>query len=154
MKKLFAIIGLVTLFAVSAVAQDQVQVMSGIANKAFLFRTETNPADDDADTTGYLSYYVSGADLLLAKEVGVIVVSSDSNYSYVYFQGRNSVVTSLTDQYTDSIEVDAATTSVFMLKDDVVNRLEGCDQFRIGVVHQAAGAAAASTVKWYLWVRW
>jgi hypothetical protein len=159
MKKLIVVL---MLLALCGIVQAQ-----PIVQKGLLFKTYTNFLYTSDDTTGWMS--IPEINGVIASEWGIIGIASDSIQAVVNVVGRNSQIMSgttyqLSDVYIDSISslgagvtAWAATnpkTAVIMLKDATVDRLEGCDQFKVGTVFGVAGSQGTTTgryMKWYLW---
>ena len=117
------------------------------------FKTYTTFTATSDDTTAFVTVPV--VDPLLAKEVILIGIATDSIAADVYAIGRNSARTSVTETYADSIIGTSNTSNIvrIVLKDNATNRLEGCDQFKLGTVFRASGngTTAGRTFKWFLW---
>jgi hypothetical protein len=159
MKKLIVVLMLLTVFSFLAEAQN--------VEKARLFKTYSTFVATNDDTTGWMN--IPEVNGVIASEWVIIGIATDSIMTVVNVLGRNSQFKSgttylLTDVYVDSISVfgagagtawsaTAPKTGVIMLKDATVNRLEGCDQFAVGNVFNAAanGTTAGRSYKLYLW---
>jgi hypothetical protein len=143
------------------------QVKNNMTLRAKLLKTYTNPANASDDTTGFIT--VSNVKVLDGSYVGIFCVATDSVQAAVYVIGSNSAIPGSKLVYADSIstilfgvngKAAFATTPYFKgitLRGGGVDRLSGCDQFKIGTVFPAGADSnpydATKTVKWYLyWV--
>ena len=152
---------IIALILLSSFAFSQGYMVTGNqafeAQKGLLFKTLTNYNAANADTTGWINCQgVLGVDVLTAREVGVLVVATDSAKSDFVFYGRNSYVTSITDSYADSINGENNTLNIarIMLKDATVNRLEGCTEFKMSSIFRSTptnGHTTGRTCKFYLY---
>jgi len=145
------------------------------ANSGELVKTFTTYLSTSDDTTGWISISdpVISSYPLLADELQVIAVASDSVHADIYFIGRNDIWTTVTTSanasctYTDSLHgwANLAYTATlpyfktFTLKGQGVYAqamvaLAGCTQFKIGTVFKGAGEQGntARTLKYY--VKW
>jgi hypothetical protein len=156
------IVLLLVLLSVDAFAQQNRQ--NPEKGRSIVRYTNYTATSDDT-TDSYIAVPITSV-LLGAKEVGVITIATDSVQATLNFIGRNELLTTVTDTYVDSISTlgqgvapDATTpfVKVTMLKDAVVNRLEGCTQFKIGTVFLNAahiGTTSGRTLTHYLfWVQ-
>ena len=161
MKKLIVV--LLVLFAATAMAQPLHPAERG----AFVKQWATY-GSSTGDTTGYISM-IGTMPIKDLKEVGLLFTATDSVQAAVYVIGKNSkilvgTVAPMPATYTDSIStilwlVNGHTAlaarpyfKAIMLKDATVNRLSGCDAFKVGVVFTAASSdRAARVTKLYLW---
>lgn len=160
MKKLFLTI--VTLFCVvSGFAQVNLG-QNSLLYKAELFKTYTNFTATSDDTTGWVTVPVT--EVLAAREVILLGISTDSIQANVYVVGRNDILTNITTTVTDSITTLGAgatawsstnpKTKVITLKTNGTNNLPGCTQFKVGTVFGVAGSQGTTTgrtMKWYLY---
>jgi hypothetical protein len=149
---------LCALLATTAFAQSR----HPVSESAVLLHTITNWTNSTSSATGYVAVPVKA--VLTASEVDVIIVATDSIQKTLTFAGANSAFTStiFSGSYVDSISswndatVPTATapeTKVVTLKGRGVDRLAGCDNFKITVSGGAAGAQGTSTgrtIKVYL----
>lgn len=137
---------------------------------ARLVKTYLNYTATSDDTTGWITIddATFGNIPLALPEVYLVAVAGDSVNADVYIIGRNSVLTSALNgtadtvgtpisPYVDSLHTKSNSNSasvygVITLKSSTVNRLPGCNQFRIGTVFRATGqgTTAARTLKWYV----
>ena len=156
------------LFVVACLALVMTVGNAQLFERGKLLWTVTNYAST-ADTSGKFSVAIASQPIMNAKEVILIAVATDSVHATVHIDGYNSKIRGLDstfEVYTDSLTtlaVDAGYSSTFnyikfiVLKDAAVNRLEGCDMFRIVQDCLAAaqnGHTVGRTVKWYLyWVQ-
>ena len=160
MKRILAVCLLMLLVGVTF-AQNSAP---GVYDRAQLLKTITTFTSATAETTGWYSY----PDLLNCREVYLLAYATDSVHQTVCVMGRNtalpaSATTKYEDAYVDSLPLSASATAVttalvprvlvIPLKDGVVNRLEGCNQFRIGTTGLSAahnGTTAGRFLRYYL----
>jgi hypothetical protein len=166
MKHLVILLGLI-LFASPIFAQDIGGDGSFRANKAQLFKTYTTYTASSDDTSGYITINAPAlaTSLLLASEVSLIWVSTDSTAADVNVIATNDYLTTVKfTTYTDSIVVsdsvaagsNAGTQKVIVLKSPTVNRFPGATRVKVGTVFRAAGqgTTAGRTGKWFVqWVK-
>lgn len=128
------------------------------AERGRLYKTHTTFTATSDDTTGYVTINVAGfgADPLLAREVDLILVATDSVSADVYVIARNSFLTSVTSTYSDSIIGTSNTSNikVITLKGTTLDRFSstGVTQFKVGTVFRASGqgTTAGRTLKQYI----
>jgi hypothetical protein len=155
------VICLVVLMAGSLLAQNS---RPGVYDRAQLLKTYTNYTVSTADTTVWFSY----PDLLNCREVYLIAYATDSVHAAVVVMGRNTALpaaatTKYEDAYTDSLGLALSTAGVttalaprvrvIPLKDATVDRLEGCNQFRISTIGVSAahmGTTTGRVLQYYL----
>jgi len=136
----------------------------GVYNRAQLLKTITNFTSSTAETTGWYSY----PDLLECREAYLLTYATDSVHQTLYIMGRNTALpaaatTKYVDTYADSLPLSASASAVttalvprvlvIPLKNGVVDRLEGCNQFRIGTVGLSAahnGTSTGRVLQYYL----
>lgn len=129
------------------------------ANKAQLFKTYTNYLSTSDDTSSTITIVPPlSANLMLAREVRLLAVWTDSCAADVYVIGTNEHVTGITTTYTDSIVSTSNTGSfkVITLKGPSTDQLAGCTQVKVGTVFRATGNGftAGRSLKWYVqWVK-
>jgi hypothetical protein len=141
----------VLLLCVSMAFGQQYNPIPGTLLKSFTTFTSSSSMAATAITVP-VTNILSGA-----KEVGIITVATDSVSVELAFVGSNSLVAAVSDSYADTLTGTSNTsnTRVTMLKDDTVNRLEGCDKFTLALDFLASGngTTAGRTCKFYLfWV--
>ena len=157
--KRILVVCVLMLLAVSVFAQN---AEPGVYDRAQLIKTYTNYLKATGDTTSWVSY----PDLGKCREAYLIAYATDSVHALIYVMGRNTALpaaatTKYVDTYTDSLPLAGTdiTTAllpkvrVIPLKDGVVDRLEGCNQFRIGTefcdtAHN--GLTSGRVLQWYL----
>ena len=156
---------LVLVLAVFALSVGYSQsVVSVPSLPASLIKTFTNYTAASDDSSGYLAFPSSLP--LDASEVGVIFVATDSIQATLTFQGLNSRLGYVIDQYVDSISTlgggaggwsaTVRKVKVVMLKDATVNVLAGCDRFKVVTTFLNAseiGTTSGRTLKEYLFWR-
>ena len=136
------------------------------ANKAQLFKTYTTYTASSDDTSGYITIEPPfGTSLLLAQEVTLLWVSTDSAAADVNVLATNDYLTTVQfTTYTDSIVVadsvaaglNAGTEKVIVIKSPTVNRFPGATRIKVGTVFRATGqgTTAGRTGKWFVqWVK-
>lgn len=153
---------LMLLGVIGASAQDLQGTHLFLANKAQLFQTYTTyTATSDDTTDNFVSLTIDPVlktDVLLASEVRLIGVATDSVAADVYVIGSNSFLTSLTETYADSLVGTSNTSNiaVITLRSSTIDRLAGKTRLKVGTVFRATGqgTTAGRTTKWYiLWKR-
>lgn len=151
---------LVLMLVVAGFALSQSQGSNNFqAQNAFLFKTYSPFTATSDDTTGIVSVSPPlSADVLLAREVRLLGVCTDSLAADVYVIGYNRTQTAVTTTYTDSLVTtsNTGTFKVIDLRAPGVNRLAGCTEFKVGTVFRATGQGTTTgrTMKWYLlWVK-
>ena len=160
MKYLAILLGLI-LFTAPLVAQD-IGGGNWRANKAQLFKTYTNYTATSDDTSSYITIDPPmSSDVMMASEVTLILVSTDSIAADINVLGINGHLTSvLATTHTDSIVasdslaagMNSGSVKIVVIKDPVVSVLDGATQIRVGTVFRATGqgTTAGRTAKWYI----
>jgi hypothetical protein len=165
MKQLVILLGLLLL-----TSQVYPQDISGgpnfRANKAQVFKSYATYTASSDDTSGYITIEPPlGTNVLLANEVSLIWVSTDSASADVNVIATNDYLTTVKfTTYTDSIVVsdsvaaglNSGTQKIIVLKSPTINRFPGATRVKVGTVFRATGqgTTAGRTGKWFVqWVK-
>lgn len=156
--KLLLSLGLMLLVVGTVFSQGDIQGNQlFLGSSAQLFKTYTTFTATSDDTTGYLSLQIDPVlktQILLASEVRLLGVGTDSVAADVYVIGRNKTLTGITATYADSIvgTSNTSNTKVINLRTPDTDLLDGCTEIKVGTVFRATGqgTTAGRTLKWYL----
>lgn len=165
MKKI-ALLGVLLLVASLGFAQQNVTNLGiyDLATPAYMVKAYSNYTATSDDTTGTITW--GTYPILFNSEVYLVGVATDTIQAAVYVIGSNRDLPYVKVVHTDSISsithyyTDAAITAtnpvvhVITLKNQTINVLGGCTDFKIGDVFTAyEGTTSGRTMKWYVVVR-